>query len=490
VQHLTAQLKVVAGFSAAHHAFAGWANDFHPQVPQLKVVVGRGGNRRGGGSVHGGHCSMVQRVFTMSGFLAAIHSQTVAGPAECKSWFDHILRYAEYRPKTNLDDPIKNYCPMNLTIRNFAHLHEVKLEFGDLTVLVGPQGAGKSLALQWLKAAMDGKQIVDALKDAGHPAGRPDALIDLIFGTGMAPAWREGETDIRIDRKRVTPKTIGRIGNGTERLFFVPAHRSMLISDGWASPFQKLTSDTPAVARIFSQNLFDRFSGKDAGTLFPVAKRLKREIREKIDQAVFHGGTVGIEEDHQHARRLRLVHGKMHLPFMTWTAGQREFTPLLLGLYHLLPSVQLRKREGTDWVVIEEPEMGLHPQAVTAVMLLVLDLMWRGYKVVLSTHSPHVLTMLWMMRQLKDHQARWQLVCEAFDVETSPPMHKVAAEALRKEYRAHLLQFGDNGKVSSKDISALDPSSADEHVAGWGGLTEYSSRFGDAVRKAVNEDQP
>jgi hypothetical protein len=127
----------------------------------------------------------------------------------------------------------------------------------------------------------------------------------------------------------------------------------MLISDGWASPFQKLTADTPAVARIFSQTLFDRFSGKDAGTLFPVEKRLKREIREQIDAAIFHGGKVGIEEDAQHARRLRLVHGGMHLPFMTWTAGQREFTPLLLGLYHLLSSVQSRKRARTDWVVLK-----------------------------------------------------------------------------------------------------------------------------------------
>ncbi len=70
---------------------------------------------------------------------------------------------------------------------------------------------------------------------------------------------------------------------------------------------------------------------------------------------------------------------------MTWTAGQREFTPLTLGLYHLLPSVKLRKREETDWVVLEEPEMGLHPQAVTVVMLLVLELLWRGYRVVWSS---------------------------------------------------------------------------------------------------------
>ncbi|MCC7140997.1 MAG: ATP-binding protein [Candidatus Eisenbacteria bacterium] len=377
--------------------------------------------------------------------------------------------------------------PLNLRIRNFAHIAEVNLTLGDLTVVVGPQGAGKSLALQWLKVAMDGRQVFDALKAAGHAKDRSEVLIDLIFGSGMAPAWRDDESEITLGNRRIKPKTIARIGDGTETLFFVPAHRSMLISDGWAAPFQKLTSETPAVARMFSQNLFDRFNGRDAGTLFPVVKRLKKEIRDQVDAAVFHGGKVGVEESSHHARRLRLAHGQMHLPFMTWTAGQREFTPLLLGLYHLLPSTKMTKREETDWVVIEEPEMGLHPQAITAVMLLVLDLLWRGYRVVLSTHSPHVLTMVWMMRRLVEYQARWQLVCEAFDVQKSQQMRRVAEAALEKDYRAQLFYFRSDGKVTSLDISSLDPGSEDERIAGWGGLTEYSSRFGDAVRAAANE---
>ena len=66
-------------------------------------------------------------------------------------------------------------------------------------------------------------------------------------------------------------------------------------------------------------------------------------------------------------------------------------------------------------------------------------------------------------------------------------MRSVAEEAIGKDYRAHLMQFDSDGKVTSKDISELDPNSEDEGIAGWGGLTEFSSRFGDAVRKAVNE---
>ncbi len=373
-----------------------------------------------------------------------------------------------------------------LRIQNFAQIADATFDFGDLTVLVGAQGTGKSLALQWLKVAMDGRQIVTALRDAGHSADNPEFLIDLIFGVGMGGAL-SSTTDVIFNRKKIRPKNSGKIGSGVENAFYIPAHRAMLISDGWAAPFQKLTSDTPIVARIFSQNLFDRFSARGGDRLFPLERVLKVEYRRQIDAAVFHGGTVGLEQDRQYAKRLKLTHGGSQLPFMTWTSGQREFTPLLLGLYHLLPSRSLLKRPDIDWVIIEEPEMGLHPQAVTVVLLLVLDLLWRGYRVILSTHSPHVLTAIWMLRRLQEYEARWQLVCRAFDVPTSQQLHRVMESALVKEYRVHLLAFDEDKTVRSTDISALDPEAEDERVSGWGGLTEFSSRFGDAVRDAVNE---
>ena len=53
-------------------------------------------------------------------------------------------------------------------------------------------------------------------------------------------------------------------------------------------------------------------------------------------------------------------------------------------------------------------------------------------------------------------------------------------------YRVHLLAFEDNAGVRATEITNLDPVAEDEREAGWGGLTGYSSRFGDAVREAVN----
>jgi len=69
----------------------------------------------------------------------------------------------------------------------------------------------------------------------------------------------------------------------------------------------------------------------------------------------------------------------------------------------------------------------------------------------------------------------------------SQQLQKVAKAALEKTYRVHFLAFDDDGKVQSTDISDLDPEDDDERVSGWGGHTEFSSRFGDAVRDAVNE---
>jgi len=182
-----------------------------------------------------------------------------------------------------------------LRVEGFAQIREASIAFGDLTVLVGAQGTGKSLLLQWLKASLDGKHIVRALRDAGQEA-TARTLVDLIFGVGMGPAWTE-HSAVSFDGKPITPHSIERRGNGAEHLFFIPAHRSMLISDGWATPFQKLTAETPVVARLFSQNLFERFNARDGARLFPLDRTLKKVYRELVELRRPAGVPV-VEPDH------------------------------------------------------------------------------------------------------------------------------------------------------------------------------------------------
>ncbi|MCS6928774.1 MAG: ATP-binding protein [Saprospiraceae bacterium] len=79
--------------------------------------------------------------------------------------------------------------------------------------------------------------------------------------------------------------------------------------------------------------------------------------------------------------------------------------PLLLSLYHLTPPAKVSRREEIKWIVIEEPEMGLHPQAIQTVMLLCLELLSRDYCIAITTHSPVFLELAWAIRHIPADQA-------------------------------------------------------------------------------------
>jgi hypothetical protein len=167
---------------------------------------------------------------------------------------------------------------------------------------------------------------------------------------------------------------------------------------------------------------------------------------------------------------------------MVWSAGQREFSPLLLGLYHLMPAGAVSRRQGVDWVVLEEPEMGLHPRAITAVLFLVLELLHRGYRVCMSTHSPHVLDLLWAIRVLIEKKAGPEWVLKLFEIANQPRNKEIAASILKQQIRVHYL---DREEPESKDISRLDPEADSPHETNWGGLIEFSARTADVVAEFV-----
>ena len=127
--------------------------------------------------------------------------------------------------------------------------------------------------------------------------------------------------------------------------------------------------------------------------------------------------------------------------------------------------------------------MGLHPNAISAVVLLVLELLWRGYRVCLSTHSPHVLDVVWAIRTIQQHRADSGRLLEVFEVRKTGPMKEVADTAIKKE--AKVYYFDRSGEA--RDISNLDPGSGDRLEAGWGGLSEFSGRVNEIVAKVVNQ---
>jgi hypothetical protein len=166
---------------------------------------------------------------------------------------------------------------------------------------------------------------------------------------------------------------------------------------------------------------------------------------------------------------------------MVWSAGQRELISLLLGIHRVFSSLNNTQRGGTKWVVIEDLELGLHPCSVSVVLLLVLDLMSRGYKVCLSTHSIQVLEFVWVMEILRRHQGNADDLLRLLDASHVPGLYKIAESAIGKNSKVYY--FGLDGTV--KDITNLDPSSSDIHEASWGGLLGFSERANDVVAKTI-----
>jgi hypothetical protein len=377
-----------------------------------------------------------------------------------------------------------------LRLERIGQIQEATIEFGDLTVLVGPQATGKSILLQLLKFAVDTGAVLDALKRYGLDWGKElPSFLDIYLGEGMHSVWRQGKSAVFVNDKPLKlPELVSRQKrNKTESLFFIPAQRVLTLGRGWPRPFTDYSPGDPFVVRDFSEKLRTLMES-DLGRgeeIFPQTRRLKAEIRSLLEQDVF--AKFGVRVDKHGAQRrlvLRTGRSKSSLPFMVWSAGQREFVPLLLGFYWLLPPTATSRRGDLDWVVIEELEMGLHPRAISVVLLLVLDLLSRGYRVCLSTHSTHVLDLVWALGIFQQHQAKPDRLLELFGVDTTQSMRRMAGEVMRKQAKVY---FFDRETGRTRDISTLDPGAGDAAEWGWGGLSEFSGRVADLVAQVINE---
>jgi hypothetical protein len=375
----------------------------------------------------------------------------------------------------------------HLKVENFGPIKGADVTFGDLTVCVGPQATGKSILLQLLKLLVDTPHIKREFGRAGVDwQGQFLAFLDVYFGEGMRSLWKP-ETRIQLNAAAIDlPQRVEQSrSNRQEAMFFIPAQRVLALRDGWPSAFNFYDASVPYTVREFSEQLRLLMSDFGAeGTLFPVPRRLKEEFRELLQEHIFPGFELKI--DTQRAQKRLVLTSKEKeggsLPVAVWSAGQREFVPLLLGLYWLMVPAGAPRRRGVDWVVVEELEMGLHPRAISVVMLILFELMARGYRVCISTHSPQVLDAIWALQRLKEHGASPPDLLRVFDVPQTPPLLQLAQEVMKRQAKVY---YFDRSSGTTRDISSLNSSAEEAGESGWGGLTEFSGRASTAVARAV-----
>lgn len=380
----------------------------------------------------------------------------------------------------------------HLRVKNLGQIKKAEINFGELTLFVGPQATGKTLVLQIIKLLLDSDSIVSFSHKYGYDwEGDTGKFLDFYLGDGMRSVWNK-TTEISFDNSPPVDLELllkNKSQKKEEQLFFMPAQRVLTIANGWPKLFTDFEVGDPYVVRHFSNHIHKLMqqtgSGNQGSSIFPKPGRLKQELRDALDRSIFHGAKVQLNTTGMRKRIQINIDGNT-LSFMTWSAGQREFMPLLLGLQWLIPSSKASKKPHIKWVVIEEPEMGLHPQAILSVILMCLELLYRGYRLIISTHSPVLLEAVWAIRSLKEQKCSPDYFYQLFSLTKSAPMTQLFESVLNMNFLSYYFDPQNDG-VEVRNISSLDPYDDDFAVSNWGGLTSFSSQVSEVISRAVQE---
>lgn len=388
----------------------------------------------------------------------------------------------------------------HFTLQKIGPIRDVSIDFGDLTFLVGPQASGKSICLEMYKLLVDKNHILSTLRKYNYIVDKydPSNVIGTYFGEGMETIIKD-DTAAGIDDNvfsgtaikamlRTTPGS-----SSKETVFYIPAQRIFSIDDGRPKNFMEFDVSSPYILRNFSEllRIFIQGGLGNPDVIFPMKNRLKEQTKAAINRSIFHNSKVIIDKK-TGQRKMKMTVDDMLIPFMSWSAGQKEFLPLLLSFYCLNSTPNMIKNQNEyDTVIIEEPEMGLHPKAIVAVIMEILDLINAGYKVIVSTHSAVFIEFAWAFNNFKENSYRLfrNSVANLLDVDRNSTVADMLGNLYKKNIKTYYFKQDINtGKSISVDISSLDVGDENDIISDWGGLSWFSSRVADVVMHNAQED--
>ncbi|MDP3113325.1 MAG: AAA family ATPase [Candidatus Cloacimonadaceae bacterium] len=348
-----------------------------------------------------------------------------------------------------------NHVVKSLTLENIGSIKKASINFGDLTVLVGPQATGKTVFLQFLKLFEDINNIVYTLRDNDKYWDKDlNRFLQIYFGEGMDFLINDQSIITVNEKKQDINKFINKAyGRQDLSCFYIPAQRYITLENGWPRAFKNYIESMPYAVREFGDVLNAKLLPyrQKKIHLFPMEGKLSKALKNNLETSIFANSTLSIKQDIGSYRIELSPHGGSEsIPLNAASAGQREFIPYLYGLYYLLPAGRMQTTGGVHTVIIEELEMGLHPKAIGDAFLTVLDLLSRGYRVVMSTHSPVMIDYVWAFVEFqkceKKNKSIESFICELFKINQSPFTSRLV-NIEKKKFRLHY--FKPTGKYSN-----------------------------------------
>ncbi len=196
----------------------------------------------------------------------------------------------------------------SIVLKNIGAIKEASIELGDFTVLVGPQGTGKTTFLHILALVTNYRYIIRSLKDRGFDWGRsiPD-FWDTYLGIGMKSIWKN-KSSIRFGKKgaeeifRIEKFITGegtKINRDSSKTFFVPALRFSIIENGWPKLFTDFGLNYPFQVKEFTtqvKDILEKITNKNEEVFSTEVNRLKKDIRKSINKSIYNGAKIKLKK--------------------------------------------------------------------------------------------------------------------------------------------------------------------------------------------------
>jgi len=306
----------------------------------------------------------------------------------------------------------------HLTIRNFGPIREAEIDVRDLTIFVGPQATGKSLAAQALYFLRGIEELI--LPEINEPVEKLDAVLRALewwFGNALSVytepgtllRWCSSEDAIEKAKREIRWDHAG--AHLSETLEGGVPDREVMERQLWDFPWQvyipagrALYSFLPSYVLLSRRRLeWPGYVLTFYETLGMAIESLWRGVWQPSMFSLAGGGIFGSDSELAFLRKRveSIIKGEIRygpdtilleteqklLRSATISAGQMEIWPfgaivevgLKLGMY---PATQ---------IYFEEPETHLHPGAQRSVMEIIAFLVRKGVRFLLTTHSPYIL---------------------------------------------------------------------------------------------------
>lgn len=290
-----------------------------------------------------------------------------------------------------------------LAVKNFTVFREADFAFGDLNIVHGENGAGKTHVL---KLAYSAWTCLHPGRTSGAGEHPTHDWLDAELGRKLVGVFRP--TSVGRLARRVQGQTRAEVSlsfadpEGALRFHFSTRSAQKVSCDAVPSawlphgsvylPPREALSVFPGFVNIYdTANLALDETWRDLALMLDVRRTVgqpRRDVKallDPIEQAL--GGSLVLDD---HGFSLRMPNGKMEIDLVA--EGLRK----LATVAWLVANDRLQRRGSLFW---DEPEANLNPRLIRSLAPVVVGLARRGVQVFVATHSLFLIRELVVARQ-------------------------------------------------------------------------------------------